>query len=149
MIQGHGLLHLYPSCWAFGLCYFALPSYFNWSHTHTHIHKIIKLEGHGKRESRKTHSFSVIGYIFEFLFFFFSGTVTIPESYLAKEDSLGWSNILLQFLTILSCYIFSIKQARRIQCDLRNQISQVKHALRGTKNQIAILNKIEYSELCS
>lgn len=58
-------------------------------HTHTHIHKIIKLEGHGKRESRKTHSFSVIGYIFEFLFFFFSGTVTIPESYLAKEDSLG------------------------------------------------------------
>lgn len=93
-----------------------------------------------EREQHATHSFSVISYIFEFFF---------PENHLAKEGSLGWSNILLQFLTILSCYIFSIKQAGRIQCDLRNQISQVKHALWGTKNQTAILNKIEYSELCS
>lgn len=40
-----------------------------------------------EREQHATHSFSVISCIFEF--FFFSGTVTIPESHLAKEDSLG------------------------------------------------------------
>lgn len=39
-----------------------------------------------EREQHATHSFSVISCTFEI---FFSGTVTIPESHLAKEDSLG------------------------------------------------------------
>lgn len=145
MIQGHGLLHLYPSCWAFGLCNFALLSYFNWSHTYTH--KIIKLEGHGKREREQhaTHSFSVISYIFDFFFFW--------NSYHSRKPFIkrGFLRLIQYFITVFNNSVmlhFQHKTGWRIQCDLRNQISQVKHALWGTKNQTAILNKIEYSELC-
>lgn len=65
-------------------------------------------------EQHASHSFSVISYVF---FFFFK---QLPFQKTSKKKDLGWSNILLQFLTIMSCCILGIKQANRIQCDLRN-----------------------------
>lgn len=66
-------------------------------------------------EQHASHSFSVISYVFFFFFF-----KQLPFQKTSKKKDLGWSNILLQFLTIMSCCILGIKQANRIQCDLRN-----------------------------